>query len=254
MSNHLNVSIAVVTDVGGRKRNEDYCGYWSEAGQSCYVLSDGAGGHGGGDVASKTAVESVLETFKAKPEVTPERASQLLRSANDRVIEQQSAGQELEDMRATLVTLLIDEVAGTAIWGHIGDSRLYLFRRGHLWFQTKDHSVFQSMVDAGLIKPGAARDARQRSVLTGSLGGEDGFLPIISSQPHEIERDDVFLMCSDGFWDYVNETVMERQLEGSHTPDEWLLKMKNVLNSNKPVGNDNYSAIAIWFSRHPGSA
>jgi PPM family protein phosphatase len=254
MPNHLNVSIAVLTDVGGRERNEDYCGYWSEAGQSCYVLSDGAGGHGGGNVASKTAVESVLETFKAKPEVTPEKASQLLRSANDRVIEQQSASQELADMRATLVTLSIDEVAGTAVWGHIGDSRLYLFRSGNLCFQTKDHSVFQSMVDAGLIKPGAARNARQRSILTGSLGGEDGFLPIISSQRHGIELDDVFLMCSDGFWDYVNETDMERQLEGSHTPDEWLQKMKNVLNSNKPVGNDNYSAIAIWFSRDQGSA
>jgi PPM family protein phosphatase len=247
MSNLLNVSISVLSEVGGRKRNEDSCGYWNDEGLFCCVLSDGAGGHGGGDVASQIAVETILESFEHEPHVSPEKVEQLIRLANDRVIGRQGESKDLEDMRATLVLLTVDEASSKAVWGHIGDSRLYLFRGGSQFFQTKDHSVFQSMIDAGFIKPSSARTSSQRTVLTGSLGGEDGFTPDVLQLPQHVKPGDAFLMCSDGFWEYVSESEMENQLLNSSSPQDWLSNMERVLNGNKREGNDNYSAIALWF-------
>ena len=110
MSNHLNVSIAVLSEIGGRKRNEDSCGHRTNAGRICCILCDGAGGHGGGDIASQTAVASVLESFEAEPLISPQRVEQLIYLANHRVMTRQSESKTLEDMRATLVVLMADTI------------------------------------------------------------------------------------------------------------------------------------------------
>ncbi len=247
MENALEVSISVLTKVGGRKRNEDSCGFMNDNGYICCVLSDGAGGHGGGDVASKLAVDSILESFQQSQTVTPQRTGDLLHMANQVVIAHQAQDRALHDMRATLVVLLIDELNSQAVWGHIGDSRLYGFRGGSQFFQSKDHSVFQSMVDAGFVKPGAARDSNQRTILTGSLGGEEGFVPTITQTLQSVKSGDVYLICSDGFWEYVDEAEMERLLMRAGSPEDWLAQMEQVLLANKREGHDNYSAIALWY-------
>jgi PPM family protein phosphatase len=247
MTHLMNVSISLLSEVGGRKRNEDSCGYWSQDGVFCCVLSDGAGGHGGGDVASQIAVESILESFQSAPQVSSQNATDLVQLANQRVISRQAEDKALEDMRATLVLLLLDETNAKAVWGHIGDSRLYVFRGGSQFFQTKDHSVFQSMIDAGYIKPSAARTSPQRTVLTGSLGGEEGFTPDVTEGVQNLKPGDAFLICSDGFWEYVSETEMEHALLDSGSPEDWLALMQRKLLGNKREGNDNYSAIAVWI-------
>lgn len=247
MHNALEVSIATLSKVGGRKRNEDSCGHWAQSGQICCVLSDGAGGHGGGDVASKLAVDAILAAFQEAPEVSPQKALELLELANQTVIAHQGDRHEQQDMRATLVVLLISEALSQSVWAHIGDSRLYAFRGGSQFFQTKDHSVFQSMIDAGFVKPSAARESSQRTILTGSLGGEDGFTPEITEALQAVKSGDAFLLCSDGFWEYVSESEMERLMQRVASPQDWLEQMEQVLLANKRDGHDNYSAIAIWY-------
>jgi PPM family protein phosphatase len=247
MHNTLEVSIAVLSKVGGRKRNEDSCGHWATGGQICCVLSDGAGGHGGGDVASRLAVDSVLSGFQAAPEVSPQKAAELIELANQEVIAHQGDRDELQDMRATLVVLLINEHLSKAAWAHIGDSRLYAFRGGSQFYQTKDHSVFQSMIDAGYVKPSSARESSQRTILTGSLGGEEGFTPDVTEALQGVQSGDAYLLCSDGFWEYVSESDMERLMQRVASPQDWLEQMELELLANKREGHDNYSAIAIWY-------
>jgi PPM family protein phosphatase len=142
--------------------------------------------------------------------------------------------------------LVLDPQRSRAVWGHLGDSRLYLFRAGKLAFQTKDHSVFQAMVEAGFAKPGAARDSSQRTMLTGSLGGDEGFTPVVTAEPQALLAGDAYLLCSDGFWEHVTEADMEGLLGQSSSPDDWLKRMEAALLEPRPEGHDNYSALAVW--------
>ena len=126
--------VSVLSKVGGRERNEDACGYWSSADSplACYVLADGAGGHGGGDVASQIAVQTVLDQYARNPLASPSHVLGLLGKANAAIIESQSSRRELADMRSTIVLLEIDSERQCAYWGHVGDSRLYCFRNGKI--------------------------------------------------------------------------------------------------------------------------
>ena len=138
-----------LSETGGRSRNEDACGYWTSDEGCCWVVSDGAGGHGSGDVASRLVVSTVLRQFSAHPRVAPDEASTLLQAANDAVVREKTNGNTRDDMHATAVLLLIDPRRGLAVWGHVGDTRIYLFRRGRVAYQTRDHSLVQNMIDAG---------------------------------------------------------------------------------------------------------
>ena len=82
----LEMQTCFLSEVGGRSRNEDACGYWTSETGCCWVVSDGAGGHGSGDVAARLVVSSMLRSFSAHPQVGPNTASSLLQRANDAVV------------------------------------------------------------------------------------------------------------------------------------------------------------------------
>lgn len=243
----VKLDIGLISKVGGRERNEDSCAFTTEAETTCVVLSDGAGGHGGGDVASRIAVDTILDVFVTTPSCSLELANQLITVANERVVLGQQNQPEISDMRATLVVCLIDSVRNLACWGHIGDSRLYCFRDGILVFQSRDHSLFQSMVDAGFAKAAAARGRSDRSVLTGSLGSIEDFLPELPSEPFGLFAGDALLICSDGFWEFVDENSMLQTLSTSSTAQNWLENMEIELEKNKRPRNDNFSAIGVFY-------
>ncbi len=241
------LQIGLISKVGGRERNEDSCAFSVEAEQTCLVLSDGAGGHGGGDVASRIAVDTVMDIFDSNPHSSMELVSTLVTEANNKVVTGQQNQPEISDMRATLVVCLIDSARNLACWGHIGDSRLYCFRDGMMVFQSRDHSLFQSMVDAGFAKAAAARGRSDRSVLTGSLGSIEDFLPEFPSEPFGLFPGDALLLCSDGFWEFVDENAMLQCLSNAKNPDDWLAQMEVELEKNKRPRNDNFSAIGVFY-------
>ena len=169
----LSLEVAILSEPGGRKHNEDACGYWSSERQFCCVLADGAGGHGGGDVASRLAVESLLARFSETPSASGPELSQLVRQTNQAVLDGRTSGTILEQMHSTIVCLVIDFVDGRTDWVHSGDSRLYWFRDRRLVERTRDHSFVESLVDAGLIRPDETRGHPKRSVLRSALGNDD---------------------------------------------------------------------------------
>jgi len=243
------IRIATLSRTGGRERNEDACGFLftGSGGPGCCVLSDGAGGHGGGDIASRIAVKSVLEAFAASPPASPPELASLIARANHEVIREQSSADSQRDMRATLVVLSFDPDRDVALWGHVGDSRLYWFRGGYVAARTKDHSLVQSMIDAGLGNPDTLRAGPDRSVLIASLGGDDGFEPDIVDAPRSLQPGDAFILCSDGFWEYVSDRAMEAALQRVATPDDWLASLEQVVLAAARPGHDNYSAVAVWY-------
>ncbi len=243
----MKLDIAVLSRTGGRSPNEDACGYWTSDAAGCWVLADGAGGHGAGDVASRCVVASVLRGFAAAPESTPAALVRLIAQANADLLgaQQQATGQR--DMRSTVTVLAVDRMAWRASWAHVGDSRVYGFRGGRLRLQSRDHSVVQDLIDAGLGDASMLRKHPQRSVLLAALGSAEAPHPELSSEVEHILDGDVYMLCSDGLWEYVEETEMEDSLRRSGSARAWLEALERAVLSRARRGHDNYSAIAVWI-------
>lgn len=242
----MQLEVSVLTDAGGRPRNEDAYGFWSGGGGCFCVVSDGAGGHGAGDVASKLAVRVVLASFQDDPQCTGAAITGALANAHRAILAEQATAGALSGMRATATVLAIDTVHHLAAWGHVGDTRLYCFRDRKVVAQTKDHSVVQRLVDAGYLKPEATRESTERSRLFAALGHDGENTASVGATDFVIAGGDVFLLCTDGFWEYIDESAMEAALAAAVSPADWLRRMEEQVRARGGQEQDNFSALAIW--------
>jgi len=238
---------AFITSAGGRNLNEDAYGCVEANGTLCCIVADGLGGQHGGETASRLAVATVIAGFHSDSSCEVERVDALLHAANDAIAEQQTAAPQLSAMRSTVVLLLVD--LNYAVWGYVGDSRLYRFEQGRLVFQTKDHSVPQALCDAGKIQASDIRLQEDRNRLLRSLGSNDGLRATLSTGKHKLGPSDSFLLCTDGFWEHLTETEMEVEFSKSSSADEWLQRMSTRIARQVQPDHDNYSAVAVWRER-----
>lgn len=239
---------AILTDPGGRKKNQDYSGFQESEPFFCWVVADGLGGHYGGESASRLAVETILSEFLRQPEMSTQALTDYFKAAQGAIHREQKIDPFLCSMRTTLV-LLITSPEG-AMWAHVGDCRLYHFQGGRIIFQTKDHSVPQVMADAGDIKPQEIRNHEDRNRLLRTLGHENDLKPTVEKRVHPVRPGDAFLLCTDGFWEYVLETEMGVDLAKAVDPAAWLNLMEKRLLTRVENDYDNYSVITIF--RTPG--
>ena len=219
----LRIATASVSRPGGRAVNEDACGH----GDGCWVVADGLGGHGGGEVAAGIAVDTVLAAAAQQPLIDEGALTQALLAADAAIQARQETDPRLERMRTTAVVLASD--ARVALWAHLGDSRLYHLRDGRIRFQTFDHSEPQALVRAGEISAAEVRYHEDRNRLLRSLGNDKPPRPTLAEEPLTLMPGDAFLLCTDGFWEYVTEPEMEVTLAKSASPEQWLENMAAVL-------------------------
>ena len=146
-------------------------------------------------------------------------------------------------MRTTLVALV--GAPKGVLWAHLGDSRLYHFSGGDIIYQTRDHSVPQAMADAGNITVDEIRHHEDRNRLLRALGNEENLRPAVEKTVYPVDPGDAFLLCTDGFWEYVMETEMIADLVRSPDPETWLNLMAARIRERAKDGHDNYSAIAV---------
>ena len=233
---------ATISNAGGRAANEDNAGYLEAGGAGCWVVADGLGGHGGGATASRLAVDAVLNSFHANPVVTSQALLSHLTAAHAAILRQQNEP-ALSQMRSTIVVLLANDQ--TAVYGYIGDSRLYHFQGGAVEFQTIDHSVPGALAAGGSIAYDQIRFHEDRNRVLRSLGNEGNVNPVIGER--SLCQGDMFLLCTDGFWEYVTEFEMEADSAKSSAPTDWLrLMVSRLLGRAKPE-HDNYTAVALFF-------
>lgn len=246
----LQVEFAELSDRGRvREQNEDYLGHMAPKTAAearshgwLFVLADGVGGQQRGEVASRTAVESVLAGFRAARGGEPHASLLpcLVQTANAHVFEAgHGANPDGNGMATTLVAcgLKFDR----AVVAHVGDSRCYLVRHGQARVLTSDHTVAGEQERAGILSRRAAAKVATRHVLSRSLGG-DLFVSVDVSE-HLVMAGDVLLLCSDGLHGAVPEAEIAATL--SRYGDLAEAGKKLVAIANERDGSDNVSVQII---------
>lgn len=247
----LALEVALLSERGGRNYNEDACGHWHSERHLCCVLADGAGGHGGGDIASRLAVQELISRFSQAPSSNGVALGSMLRQTNDALIDQRVPGTARQDMHSTAVCLVIDFVAHVAHWAHAGDSRLYWLRGGRVMARTRDHSLVQALVDSGMLTEQEMQTHPKRSELRSALGIAADQLEVSSADGGDlVQAGDVFLLCTDGLWEYVADPALERLLATAATPRAWLdaLSAEVMQAASHKASHDNFSALVVWTS------
>lgn len=233
-----------VTNQGGRTHNEDAVGSCHIGDRHLFVLADGLGGHGKGEVASRIVVSTLIEEFQNHYD-RDSFLEKSMQKAQLRLLKEQEEQNCKSEMKTTAVCLLID---GTYIrWAYAGDSRLYFWKNGRKRCRTLDHSVPQMLVLSRELKEKKIRFHEDRNRLLRVLGMEYDRQLFEISEPLIKNGRMQFLLCSDGFWEWIMERQMEKTLKKADTVEAWIKEMEQCVQKNgSGKGMDNYSAIGVW--------
>ena len=240
------ISAAYYSSRGGLEINEDFVHASVNGEKCCAVVADGLGAYGGGELASREAVRAIFSGYRSYNASLPDpgQIGVMFQLANAGVYAIQCPGRE---MKTTATALFIED--GKACWAHIGDTRLYCFSGDKLAYQTVDHSLPQLAVDIGKLDKKGIRFHKGRNQVLKALGTKQGVQPDISETIELPKGLSAFLICTDGFWEYVYETEMLVDLSKSETPRQWLEFMRLRLQQRVNGKNDNNTAAAVFVRR-----
>jgi protein phosphatase len=222
------------TDTGlVRSNNED--SYLVDDEHVLYAIADGMGGHRGGEVASRTAIEALRAAISRGQPV-----NDAIVQANTAVIERASGDSELAGMGTTMTAAV---VAGgrQLLIGHVGDSRAYLLHDGTMRRITDDHSLVEELVREGRLTPEQAEAHPQRAIVTRALGVDADVQ--VDVYTVEVAVGDRVLLCSDGLTTMVRDRDVERLARSE--PDPQRAAEVLVEAANRAGGEDNTSVVVI---------
>jgi PPM family protein phosphatase len=219
----------------GRKRRHNEDTYVVQP--PLFAVADGMGGANAGEVASSLAAAALQETNGEGPNGEA-RVASLIQEANRRVFRRANEDREVSGMGTTMTVALVED--DYVAIGHVGDSRAYLFRDGELEQLTDDHSLVAELVRSGKLSPEEAETHPQRSVITRAVGTE----PDVDVDTFSIEgaAGDLFLICSDGLTDMVDEATIHDALAENRA--DLNAAAKALVNAaNRVGGEDNITVV-----------
>jgi protein phosphatase len=216
-----------------RDNNED--AYLVDDERALFAVADGMGGHRGGEVASRTAIESLRASIASGVSV-----NEAIERANTAVIERAAGDGELEGMGTTM-TAVLPAGGHQLLIGHVGDSRAYLVHEGNLRRVTEDHSLVEELVREGRLTPEQAESHPQRAIITRALGID----PDVAVDVYTLDVDpgDRLIVCSDGLNTMVRDRDVERIARGESDPQHAADAL--VAAANAAGGEDNITVIVI---------
>lgn len=250
------------SDVGQkRSQNQDHFGVFNDL--NLYIVADGMGGHQGGETASRISVESISNFIRNNPPLqnpSPDLPiKQLLNSAfqdaNQSILKEAIQNPALEGMGTTTVALYLHNSPKNsstnspenllAQIAHVGDSRCYLYRNQKLWQLTRDHSLVQEKLKAGIITREQTKTDKMKNVILRSVGFEAHMEVDFYSMTTEPQ--DLFLLCSDGLTGQLNDVQISNILSDIHTSSSPLYEITQRLiqAANQSGGEDNITALLV---------
>ena len=248
LANGMKLAVYGLSDVGlSREHNEDSISWDIELG--LIMLADGMGGHNAGEIASELAVTAIRDALLDV--LTPEildtkliKCDEALREAvvyaNEEIHEQANRRIECAGMGTTIVITLFHEDKVT--YAHVGDSRIYRLRHGEFKQLTQDHSLVQEMIDNGYLSQEEAMISSSRNLITRALGISPDVEVDVCTEV--LDGDDVYLLCSDGLSDLLNEQdmagILIEQRDSLGSAAQQLVDL-----ANERGGTDNISVILV---------
>lgn len=250
LSTALPLRCAGLSHIGKvREENEDTFLMDPELG--LFIVSDGMGGHRGGEIASKIVTEDLPVMIEIGLDKLKVGTPAAIRSLLKKTIREQSRQLNLEqtsetgfkDMGATLVVALLRK--DRAYIANLGDSRIYRFRKRRLVQLTKDHSIVSELLDKGKIKPEEAQNHEAQGVITHYVGMEDKARPHIRS--FQLKKGDCILLCTDGLTDSIDDKAIAAIL--SKKQDCTQTSQALIDAANAAGGQDNITVVITeWLN------
>ncbi len=235
------------TDPGLMRENNEDAASFDEA-SGIAVLADGMGGYNAGEVASSMAASIITTEMsrwlgEAGPSATVQDIRRALEicvgNANTAVFRAANANAHYAGMGTTLVTAVFR--GKDLVIGHIGDSRCYRLRGGEMQQITKDHSLLQEQIDAGLLTPEQAEQSVNKNLVTRALGVDDAVL--LEIHEHTVTPGDTYLMCSDGLSDMVRDPEIARVLQLPMPLEQRAKALVDTANAHG--GRDNITVLLV---------
>ena len=241
----MNYDLVKEQRVGMRDTNQDYAIHDATEQAILLTVADGMGGYLGGEMAAEIAVGSIWHNFSeaaiptiANPEEFLERA--LVQAHAD--IHAYAREQELAEVPRTVIVACVVQ-QGRAWWNHVGDSRFYLIRDKYIEAQTRDHTSVQALVDAGEISPEQAYNHPESSRMLQSLGAPQSPKPGPgSSSP--LQKNDILLLCSDGFWGPLRSSQLVNGLAGDSLTKS-IFELSDIAERRAGSHADNLTVLAV---------
>jgi serine/threonine protein phosphatase PrpC len=251
----LVIQAAGTTDIGlVRKNNEDNFGY--DLRHGIFVVCDGMGGQQAGELASKIAVDTVLEYFRQNQDSAPvgggrfegvsSRAVSLasaIQLANQAIHESGARDVHHAGMGSTIVAVAVE--GNLFSIANVGDSRIYLIRNRNVVQLTNDHSLVMEQVRRGLMTVEEAEQSKMQNVIVRALGTDDSVEPDLAD--HEFNSDDVLLLCSDGMSRYVRNEKMAEAVN----QDSLEQACGDLIAAAKSGGSDDNITCLLIRALHP---
>ena len=249
----LNILAFGQTDVGMRRdHNED--NYLLDDEQRLYVVADGMGGHLGGEMASMLAVSTIRDTVRDERKklnggyqgpIEQHPALMVLPTAVKRacaaIFHKAQEVPELQGMGTTVTGLAFED--GYAFFGHVGDSRAYLIRDGHIEQLSEDHSLVNEQLKAGLITPDQARMSRFKHIITRSVGFEEDVA--VDTMVVPVQEGDVYILCSDGLANLVSTLEIRDCVFDNFLRDA---PRSLIALANERGGDDNITVVVAYVN------
>ena len=230
----------------GRARSNNEDSVATDDGVALAVLADGMGGYNAGEVASNMATSFIRtelgrwlrEASKQASDAEVRRAMDIcVDNANRAIFNASNSNPQYAGMGTTLVVAVFRD--DRVLLGHVGDSRCYRIRAGRLQQVTRDHSLLQEQLDAGLITPEQAAFSSNKNLVTRAVGVEDSVM--LETHQHDVEPGDVFLLCSDGLSDMLDDAAIAQVLQAHDSLETSGRAL--IAAANDAGGKDNISVI-----------
>jgi PPM family protein phosphatase len=233
-----------LSDIGRvRSRNED--SYALSMEDHLFVVADGMGGHGNGDIASQIAVKALREKYAATAGdaegdyVVAERLQRGFAHAHEKIRQAGEEDNSLRGMGTTLIAAVVED--HSAVIGHVGDSRAYALRGSTLTQLTEDHSWVREQVAAGHLSADQAREHPFKSVVTRALGGDQEV--DVDLRRVRLQAGDLLILCSDGLTSMLIDEEIADLLNQGGTPAEMTERL--IAAANERGGADNITVILL---------
>jgi len=204
------------------------------------VVADGMGGYEAGEVASQTAVETIAQVYPEAKGTPGEALKQAFLRAHEKIRKLAADNPGMAGMGTTCTALAL---VGKEAWAaHVGDSRLYLARGSGIYQLSEDHTAIMEMVRQGLLSAEEAKRHEDRNVLIRAMGTKPELLLMLWPEPMDVRPGDIFVMCSDGLHDLVQDEEIRAVVHGA-LPEEACHKLVQM--ARERGGYDNVTVAVV---------